>query len=208
MDSTQLIQTVIKQLKPFYQLEQPATTIHTERVLLRSFTLEDFSSLHQIYSNLELMKFIGKGARTPEETLAELTGFISHWQEHGFGPMAVVERVSQRVIGRSGLYLKSDRSRFPQLGYILSADYHGRGLGTEVAQASIAYGFTQLKVRQIDGFARVENYPSRHILNHKLGMRLETDKFQYEGRLYAKYTLTVATYLTQLSPTLQLATTH
>ncbi len=130
------------QTKPSYYLRQPSTTFQTERLLLRPFLFEDFSELHRVYGNPQVMRYIGKGARTPAETFTELKSFITHWQEHGFCPMAVVHKASGEVIGRSGYYL-SPRSLYPQMGYIISAHYQGQKLGTELALGCLQLGFEQ-----------------------------------------------------------------
>lgn len=142
------------------------------------------------------MRYIGKGARTKEEVLAELNGFIKHWEEHSFGPLAVIHKESGKLIGRSGLY-RNDRSSFTELGYVLDLFYHGQGFGIEVAKASLEYGFKELELDRIVAFAMPENLPSRHILGKELGMRCISEDFDYSQRKYAFYSISRAEYLAQ-----------
>lgn len=172
-------------------------TVETERLILRPFQIQDLLELYPIYSNPSVMAYIGKGPRNLWECFQELIGFINHWQKHGFGPMAVVEKSTGKVIGRSGLYYRQDRSPFPQLGYVLDLPSQGQGLGTEVAKASLAYGFNYLQFSQIEAYARVENESSIKILTEKLRMELVTDCLENSGRVYAQFSLSAPQYLEQ-----------
>lgn len=170
--------------------------LETQRLVLRPFNQQDFTALYQIYSNLEVMLYIEQGAKTKKEVLAELDGYIKHWKEHGFGPFAVIHKESGDLIGRSGLYL-SDRSPFAQLGYVLDLSYQGQGLGTEVAKASLVYGFKELELEQIVAFVMPENLRSHQILSEKLGMHCRTENLNYSERKYAFYSISRAEYLAQ-----------
>ena len=171
--------------------------LETQRLVLRPLTCEDFAAIYPIYKNSEVMRYIDKGVRTKEEVLVELNGYIKHWEEYGFGPLAVIHKESGKLIGRSGLYL-SDRSPFAQLGYVLDLSYQGQGLGTEVAKASLAYGFKELELEQIVAFVMPENLRSHQILSEKLGMHCITENFNYSDRKYAFYSISRAEYLAQV----------
>lgn len=127
-------------MKPITLFKQK---METQRLVLRPFNRQDFTALYPIYSNLEVTRYIEKGAKTEKEVLAQLNSYIKHWKDHGFGPFALIHKESGELIGRSGLYL-SDRSPFAQLGYVLDLPYQGQGLGIEVAKAGLAYGFKEL----------------------------------------------------------------
>lgn len=170
--------------------------LETQRLVLRPFTRQDFTDLYPIYSNLEVMRYIGKGAKTQEEVMAELDAYIKHWKEHGFGPFAVINKKSEKLIGRSGLYL-SDRSPFAQLGYVLDLPYQGQGLGTEVAKAGLAYGFRELELEQIVAFVMPENLRSHQILSEQLGMHCISEHFNHSDQKYAFYSISRAEYLAQ-----------
>lgn len=178
---------------PLHQY-QP-NTWETERLFLRPFIAKDFADLYRIYGDPEVMRFIGKGARTESETLAELINFIAHWQQHNFGNFGIIHKASRKLIGRTGLY-RNDRCPHAQFGYVLDKDFWGQGLGTEAAKASLDYGFKVLQIDRIVAFAVVENLASRKILSEKLGMRCLTDEFIYAGIKYAYYSIGREEYLT------------
>lgn len=168
--------------------------IETQRLQLILFQHQHLMPLYRIYGNPEVMQFIPGGARSIEQVKQELSQFISDWQTNGLGPFAVIDKSSNQLIGRSGLYYNRTRSPFPQLGYILAPEFHGQGLAVECAKASLAYGFEKRHFNQIDAFVRKDNKVSCHILSQKLFMNLESE-FLLETNYYYKYTLQLSEYL-------------
>jgi RimJ/RimL family protein N-acetyltransferase len=168
--------------------------IETQRLRLILFQYQHLMPLHRIYGNPEVMQFIPDGARSIEQVEQELSQFISDWETNGLAPFAVIDKSSNQLIGRSGLYYNRTRSPFPQLGYILAPEFHGQGLAVECAKASLAYGFEKRHFNQIDAFVRKDNKVSCHILSQKLFMNLESE-FLLETNYYCKYTLQLSEYL-------------
>ena len=192
---TNLIAQELTGNSSFPQHQYQPNTWETKRLFLRPFTAQDFPALHRVYGDAEVMRFIGKGARTELETLSELISFINHWQQHNFGNFAIIHKASGKLIGPTGLYL-SDRCKEAQFGYVLDKSYWGQGLGCEAGKASLDYGFKVLEFEQIVAFSMPENVVSRKILSEKLGMCRLTDQFIYSGIKYAYYTMERQEYLT------------
>lgn len=150
--------------------------IETPRLRLRHFTLEDLDDLYPIYSDPEVNKYIGKGAKTKDETQAALIKMIQHWQ-HGFGMWAVVHKESSKLIGRCGLCFLDYTSEV-ELGYALDKPYWNLGLATEGSLASLKYGFEVVELERIVAIARPENIASQRVMQ-KVGMIYEKNAYFY-----------------------------
>ena len=77
--------------------------IETARLLLRPYTPQDLDELAPILSNPAVMKYSPRGP-IPKDQVKEVTQetlqfFIKHWQQHGFGVWAVVEKATVKLIG-------------------------------------------------------------------------------------------------------------
>jgi len=177
------------------QLSNP-TFLETPRLILRPFTENDFDAILPIYTNHDVMQFVNHGARTREEVKAELQKYKKHWETHGFGACAVIEKASGKLIGRADLYV-SDRSTYPQLGYVLDQPFWGKGYATEAAKTYLNYGFNSLKFHRIVAFARTFNFASLHVLE-KLGMQRQRE-LEYANRQYLEYGISRAEYLAKAS---------
>lgn len=153
--------------------------IETARLYLRQFTPNDLDELYRIYSDSEVMKYLSEGVRNRAETAADLFGIIADWQKHGFGLWAVVNKQNNQLIGDGGLRFLGKTPEV-EVGYVLAKAYWGKGLATEVAAASLKYGFEVLKLDKIVAVADAENSSSRRVME-KVGMKYQHN-FDCQGR--------------------------
>ncbi|MFB2917273.1 MULTISPECIES: GNAT family N-acetyltransferase [Aerosakkonema] len=174
----------------------PSSINKTERLAMRLFKSNDYEALSKIYSDEEVMRYIGAGARTEEQTRELLESYITHWQKYNFGPFAIL--LEGELIGRAGLYYHFDSSPDVQIGYVLARKVWGNGYGTEVAAACLKYGFEALNFNKIGACVRVENKRSSNILD-KLGMRKQFE-FCYLPTQYqfAYYCVSKSDYSAQI----------
>lgn len=150
--------------------------IETPRLRLRQFTPNDLDDLSRLYSNPDLMRYIGKGIKTKNETETALSSILKHYQ-HGFGMWAVISKDNDKLIGRCGLCFLDNTSEV-ELGYLLDQSYWCKGLATEASQASLKYGFEVVKLDRIVAIAQPKNLASRRVME-KVGMKYEKDAYFY-----------------------------
>ena len=146
-----------------------------------------------LYSQSEDMKFVGKGSLTKAEFRQQFQAIQKHYQEYGFGRLAIVEKISNLFIGDVGLYW-SDRCSEAQLGYKLVKKSWGKGYATEAAFSCLNFGFQQLNIELVSAFVMPANIGSQKVLA-KLGFAKKTDSFMYCGRTYFRYQLSQVQHL-------------
>ena len=114
--------------------------IITERLVIRPFTPADFSAIHAIWSDPEVMRSIPSCAYDRERSRARLSEKISHQDRHGFSKWAVTGKGSGTLVGECGLqYLDSDI----ELGYKLARAHWGQGFAVEAAQACLDWALAE-----------------------------------------------------------------
>ena len=151
--------------------------IETERLLLRMFGPEDLDEMARLFRDPQVVKFVGDGQPVSrEETERALESIIRHWQTHGFGRWAAVDRQTHEFIGFGGL-----RSLFgaPEVVYHLGSAHWGKGLATELARASLRFGFEAHQFERIVAIAKPLNAASIHVME-KLGMHFEKHASYYD----------------------------
>lgn len=141
--------------------------IETERLLLRGWREEDIEPYARICADPEVMRFIGSGATlTREQSEEQISRFVQHWEEHGFGLWAAEEKVSGALVGFIGLAHLEDWTEGgheSEVGWRLNRSFWGRGLATEGAKASVRYGFEMLGLETIISIIQPENTASRRV---------------------------------------------
>ena len=141
--------------------------VETERLLLRGWRDEDAEPYARMCTDPEVMRFIGDGSiLTWEESDGQVSRFLRHWDKRGFGLWALEEKESETFVGFAGLVHQEDwveGEHKTEVGWRLDRAFWGRGLATEAAGASVAYGFETLGLERIISIIQSENHASRRV---------------------------------------------
>lgn len=142
--------------------------LETERLLLRSWTLDDEKRLFEICGDSEVMRYLtGKPYEKIEQAREFLNWATDYERENGFCRWAVIEKANRRIVGSCGFARPRDTEEI-ELGYLLAPESWGKGLATEAARACLSYGFGKLRFREIIAITDVENRASQKVLE-KIG---------------------------------------
>lgn len=143
--------------------------IETARLKLRLPAPDDRESIHAIWSDPEVTRFIPVILfKTPEEISEYIDLSLQRWQERGFGIFAVTLKDSGEMVGYCGLqYL--DNTPEVEIYYGFSADVWNKGLATEAAKAVVRFGFEALKLGNIAAITLPDNVASQNVLE-KIGL--------------------------------------
>jgi RimJ/RimL family protein N-acetyltransferase len=158
----------------------------TPRLHLRPFTLADHEAIHVVYSDPEVMRYVGHGAH---QTLAETANALRIYGDvlarRGFSFLAVTERATGALIGDGGLHPLGGVGPDVEIGYTLAREAWGKGYATELGRALIEYAFTVLRVPRVVAQVEPANTASRNVLT-KLGMTEREERTAY-GRPHLLY---------------------
>ena len=158
----------------------------TDRLVLRPLVSQDLDNLAHLYAQPILMQYITGHPLSYAQVRDGLRQQIMQHEQHGFGFCAVILKANGAFIGRGGLKPgTSPRGTTGELSWLLSTEYWGRGLATELGQVSIKYGITNLRLARIFATAYRANHASVLVME-KLGMclvRADDDEVEYEVNL-------------------------
>ena len=145
-------------------------SIHTERLLLRPFTLDDAAMYWPLVSLPEVLRYTGE---QPIESIDEVRELLRarplrDYSLHGYGRLACVEKSTGRLIGFSGLKYLADLQQV-DIGYRFLPDCWGKGYASESAGAAMRHGRDVLGLDRIIGMVMPGNHASARVLT-KLGM--------------------------------------
>lgn len=152
--------------------------LETPRLLLRPMAVEDGHRWWEtIWSDDEVTRYLPSRKAVPVEVMP---GFVqrmaAHWQEHGFGVWALLDKSTSELVGHCGLVRQQPGE--VELVYALGRSAWGRGLATEAAQCLTAFAFEELGLTELVALVFPDNAPSAHVLE-KLGFVRdgETERF-------------------------------
>ncbi|MCC7283880.1 MAG: GNAT family N-acetyltransferase [Acetobacteraceae bacterium] len=133
--------------------------------------MDDYDRLATLQRDPVVMRFILGGARTPEQTRAELQDYVASWRDERYGMWAVFDRSDDAFLGIVGLVWRDDMGMVT-LRVALGKESQGRGLGGEAIQAAIDWSFNSLGLQHLVGIVQSANDACRKMVN-RLGLTLE-----------------------------------
>jgi len=147
--------------------------LETERLILRTFVLDDAEFMLGLLNEPSFLQFIGdRGARSIENAREYiLKGPIDSYERHGFGLYVTELRATGAPIGICGL-LKRESLEDVDLGFAFLPEFWGRGYAYESASAVMRHAEVELGLNRIVAITQPDNHGSMRVLE-KVGMKLE-----------------------------------
>ena len=145
------------------------TIVETERLRLRRFRPEDDAAIERWDSHPEFRRYLGDRLPAAEQ----LARWERHWDEHGFGLVAVEWRETGELVGRTGPAYHPAWPDDPEVGWGFDPAWWGRGLATEAGRAAVDWALGELGFRRVVSIAVEENVASLRVME-KLGFHLLT----------------------------------
>ena len=150
----------------------PQPTLHTPRLTLRPFTVDDAPAVQRLASAYEVaLNTLLIPHPYPEGAAEAWIGrHQADFDENRIHHFALDDG---ELAGAMGLVIKGEG--IAEIGYWIGVPYWGRGYATESGTEVVRYGFEDLGLQRIFAGHFVRNAPSGRVLQ-KVGM-------QYEGTL-------------------------
>ena len=115
----------------------------TKRLIIRKFKPADLLSLIDMFTDPEVMRYIGsRRVMTESETQAWLSDKL-HRQDHELTRYAVSIKATDELIGVAGL---RDEEGVKDFGYYFRSSYWGKGYAQEACSAIIDHIETNLQI--------------------------------------------------------------
>lgn len=153
------------------QREHGVVVAETERLVVRQFTLHDLPQLAVYLADHEVMRHSVRGVHSVDETRQFIEWCIGHYESHGFGPWALIEKSSSVLVGFCGLSEEciEGESVF-QVGYRIGRSLWGRGLATEALCQVVTLAFERYKIRSVVAIVDPSHIASLRVVE-KAGFR-------------------------------------
>jgi len=149
-----------------------ASTLYTERLILRSFTLEDAADVRHLIDDPDMASTTDEIEYPYEDGTAEewIQWCYEAFEDGERTNFAVTLRTDGTLIGKVGLTF---RIHLPyndaELGYWIGKPYWNCGYCTEAAKVVVAYGFREHDIESVYAYYFKRNPASGRVLQ-KIGM--------------------------------------
>ena len=168
--------------------------LRTERCVLRRLVVEDAPALFSMLSDSELARF------TPRKPLQRLGDAVDLIRSVGldFATRRAVRwgvclSEDGPIVATVGLHEWDRFHRHVSIGFDVSRDHWGKGLGHEIVSAVVQFAFDHLYAHRVEAYVMRGNQNSERLLDSvgfqkegELAQRMYKDGHQYDVMVYAQ----------------------
>jgi len=148
-------------------------SLETERLRLRPPTIADLDPYVEIHEDPEVKRHtivLGQaGGRAAAWRMLAL--LLGHWHLRGYGQWTVVEKTTDLVIGRVGLWYPEGWPGL-ELAWVIRRSHWGRGFATEAARAALDFAFDVVGADHVISTIQPDNARSIRVAE-RIGERFE-----------------------------------
>jgi RimJ/RimL family protein N-acetyltransferase len=170
--------------------EEMVQICETQRLVIRTLSLNDVPELTKILSDPDVMKYSIRGVCDEAATRRFIDWCLKCYLSHRIGPWALIEKGSDKLVGFCGVSPEEVNGvEEIGLGYRLAKQYWGMGLATEAVQAVLRVAFSQKQFASVVAVIEPDNGASLKVAE-KAGFR-QFDTIEFYARPVRLYRLTL-----------------
>jgi RimJ/RimL family protein N-acetyltransferase len=152
--------------------------LSTERLYLRTPSLQDAGALHELFADPEVMHGLNREPVSElDETRAMIEGGVDGWMTDGLGPFILETATHRRMVGQAGLMIFDMRGwtpstwtsagshAQPELGWALIRAHWGFGYATEAAAAIRDWAYESRSIDVLVSLISPNNVRSQRVAN-------------------------------------------
>ena len=143
----------------------PFPNLETQRLRLRRLKITDAAETLALRSNPEIMKYIPRPLiTTKEEALEFISKMDANINANTLINWAITTKENDLLIGMIGFYRTKPENHRAEVGYLLSAEFQGKGIITESLERVIQFGFEEMGLHSIEAVIDPDNFASEKVL--------------------------------------------
>lgn len=167
--------------------KEPVVIAETDRLFIREMKLSDLDELYRLYEPASITRFLEPLYESRQEEEEFLGAYIKcMYGFYGYGMWALVDKNSNRLIGRAGLDNREvDGEIQIELGYMVGVPYQRQGYAYEAAVSILKFAVNELECEFVNCFVNKNNTASAALLK-KLGFKYVYEAY-IEGEMLSLY---------------------
>ncbi|MFC9711876.1 GNAT family N-acetyltransferase [Paenibacillus sp. NPDC056933] len=146
-------------------LGQGLPVLWTERLVLRPLRQSDYSTLSELFSDPQVIRYVNRGSQPTliraRRLLNQIRSSSAKLDSLHYG---ICWKGSEQIMGITSFQHWNDQNGTAQIGYILDRSCWGKGVATEAVHRLISFGFSELSLRKVEARCYEVNVSSERVL--------------------------------------------
>lgn len=148
----------------------PAPRLETDRLIIRSFHMDDFDAFAEFHADPVRAPGFGE-VYTRDQSWRWFACNIGHWHIHGYGYMTVEDKETGRPCGICGIWNPEGWPE-PEIGWVVYEAFEGKGIAYEAAIRVRRWAYEELGLKTLTSNILASNARSQALAT-RLGAKYE-----------------------------------
>jgi ribosomal-protein-alanine N-acetyltransferase len=147
------------------------TLYQSPRIIIREFLPQEQQTFLDLFKDNEVTQYLP--VASPERYVEMFNELLENYEKKKLSRWAIFDTVNTNFIGMCVARIFVHNTSQIEIGYVLSREYWGKGIATEVCKALTQYSFANTNTNEVVAITDINNSGSQHVLQKSGFERLD-----------------------------------
>lgn len=148
-----------------------STLYQSPRIIIREFLPQEKQTFLDLFKDNQVTQYLPNAS--PERYLEMFDELLENYEKKNLSRWAIFDATNNNFIGICVARIFVHNTSQIEIGYVLSREYWGKGIATEVCKAITQYSFTNTNTKEVVAITDLSNNGSQNVLQKAGFKRLD-----------------------------------
>ncbi|AWK04547.1 GNAT family N-acetyltransferase [Flavobacterium crocinum] len=139
------------------------STLHqSPRIIIREFFPQEQQTFLDLFKDNQVTQYLPE--TSPERYIEMFNELLENYKKKNLSRWAIFDTTNNNFIGMCVARIFAHNTNQIEIGYVLSKEYWGKGIATEVCKAITQYSFANTNTKEVVAITDLNNTGSQNVL--------------------------------------------
>ncbi|TPG38192.1 GNAT family N-acetyltransferase [Flavobacterium pectinovorum] len=139
-----------------------STLYQSPRIIIREFLPQEKQTFLDLFKDNQVTQYLPDAS--PERYVEMFKELLENYEKKNLSRWAIFDATNNNFIGMCVARIFVHNTSQIEIGYVLSREYWGKGIATEVCKALTQYSFTNTNTKEVVAITDLSNSGSQNVL--------------------------------------------
>lgn len=134
----------------------------SQKIIIREFLIEEQQTFLNLFKDDQVTQYLPEAS--PERYAEMFNELLENYKTGKLSRWAIFDTTNDNFVGMCVARVFVHNSNQLEIGYVLSKEYWGKGIATEVCKAITQYCFTNTDTNEVVAITDLDNNSSQNVL--------------------------------------------
>lgn len=132
------------------------------RIIIREFLFQEQQTFLNLFEDNQVTQYLPNAS--PERYVEMFNELLENYEKKNLSRWAIFDATNNNFIGMCVARIFVHNTDQIEIGYVLSREYWGKGIATEVCKAITQYSFANTNTKEVVAITDLDNSGSQNVL--------------------------------------------